>query len=82
MLWLKGKQSVQTGQTQTQPRTIMNTLTWDRGTEMAAHKEFTVATEVAVYFCDPKSPWQHATSENTNRLLRQYLPKKTDLSVT
>ncbi len=82
MLWLKGKQSVQTGQTQTQPRTIMNTLTWDRGTEMAAHKKFTVATEVAVYFCDPKSPWQRATSENTNRLLRQYLPKKTDLSVT
>ena len=64
------------------PRTIMNTLTWDRGTEMAAHKKFTVATEVAVYFCDPKSPWQRATSENTNRLLRQYLPKKTDLSVT
>jgi len=63
------------------PRTMMNTLTWDRGTEMAAHKKFTVATDVSVYFCDPKSPWQRATSENTNRLLRQYLPRKTDLSV-
>ncbi len=63
------------------PNTMMETLTWDRGTEMADHKKFTVATDVAVYFCDPKSPWQRATSENTNRLLRQYLPKKTDLSV-
>jgi IS30 family transposase len=63
------------------PRTMMATLTWDRGTEMAAHKRFTVATDVSVYFCDPKSPWQRATSENTNRLLRQYLPRKTDLSV-
>ncbi len=48
---------------------------------MAAHKRFTVATDVAVYFCEPKSPWQRATSENTNRLLRQYLPRKSDLSV-
>jgi IS30 family transposase len=63
------------------PKTMIDTLTWDRGTEMAAHKQFTVATDVAVYFCDPKSPWQRATSENTNRLLRQYLPRKTDLSV-
>ncbi len=63
------------------PKTTIDTLTWDRGTEMAAHKQFTVATDVAVYFCDPKSPWQRATSENTNRLLRQYLPRKTDLSV-
>lgn len=63
------------------PRTMMDTLTWDRGTEMAAHKKFTVATDVAVYFCDPKSPWQRGTSENTNRLLRQYLPRKSDLSV-
>jgi IS30 family transposase len=60
---------------------MMDTITWDRGTEMAAHKKFTVATDVAVYFCDPKSPWQRATSENTNGLLRQYLPRKTDLSV-
>src|SRR5215210_1144198 len=63
------------------PRTMIDTLTWDRGTEMAAHKQFTVATDVAVYFCDPKSPWQRGTSENTNRLLRQYLPRKIDLSV-
>jgi IS30 family transposase len=59
---------------------MMETLTWDRGTEMAAHKRFTVATEVEVYFCDPKSPWQRGTSENTNRVLRQYLPRGTDLS--
>jgi IS30 family transposase len=63
------------------PRTMIDTLTWDRGTEMAAHKQFTVATDVAVYFCDPKSPWQRGTNENTNRLLRQYLPRKSDLSV-
>ncbi len=63
------------------PEAMIKTLTWDRGTEMAAHKKFTVATDVvAVYFCDPKSPWQRGTSENTNRLLRQYLPKGTDLS--
>ncbi len=69
------------GQIRRLPRTMIETLTWDRGTEMAAHKRFTVATDIAVYFCDPKSPWQRATSENTNRLLRQYLPRKTDLSV-
>jgi len=63
------------------PKTMIDTLTWDRGPEMAAHKSFTVATDVSVYFCDPKSPWQRGTSENTNRLLRQYLPRKTDLSV-
>ena len=63
------------------PGAMMDTLTWNRGPEMAAHKKFTVATDVAVYFCDPKSPWQRGTSENTNRLLRQYLPKRTDLSV-
>lgn len=67
-------------QIQRLPTTMMDTLTWDRGTEMADYKTFTVATNVAVYFCDPKSPWQRGTSENTNRLLRQYLPKKTDLS--
>jgi IS30 family transposase len=63
------------------PKTMMTTLTWDRGPEMAAHKKFTVATDVSVYFCDPKSPWQRGTSENTNRLLRQYLPRRTGLSV-
>jgi IS30 family transposase len=63
------------------PKTMMATLTWDRGTEMAAHKRFTVATDVSVYFCDPKSPWQRGTSENTNRLIRQYLPRRADLSV-
>jgi len=63
------------------PRTMIDTLTWDRGTEMAAHRRFRVANDVSVYFCDPRSPWQRATSENTNRLLRQYLPRKTDLSV-
>ncbi len=64
------------------PKTMIDTLTWDRGPEkMAAHKKFTVATDVSVYFCDPRSPWQRGTSENTNRLLRQYLPRRTDLSV-
>ncbi len=63
------------------PETMMETLTWDRGMEMADHKRFSVATEVKVYFCDPRSPWQRATNENTNRLLRQYLPKHSDLSV-
>ncbi len=63
------------------PKTMIDTLSWDRGPEMAAHKKFTVATDVSVYFCDPRSPWQRGTSENTNRLIRQYLPRRTDLSV-
>ena len=62
------------------PDELYKSLTWDRGKELADHRRFTMETNIAVYFCDPQSPWQRGSNENTNLLLRQYFPRQTDLA--
>lgn len=63
------------------PSELYKSLTWDRGSELTNHKAFNIATDIEVYFCEPQSPWQRGSNENTNRLLRQYFPKGSNLSI-